>query len=244
MIELAAVDPAPVIATPPLFDAVSITLGALSGALYARRKNFDIIGILAISIATGLGGGVIRDLLLVSGTPAFLTTPTYLLYAVAGGIVGVFFARWAVGYTFVFNAIDVATLGVWVLLGCQKAALIGMPPIGVVFVGVVASVGGGLLRDLLCGEVPAALRPGQWFAFASFVAAITYVMLNELSTPLFVDEVLTLVVAALFRWWSTKSSFTPPMPMDISETTMTWIKNRWSRNHRPAADSPTVASNS
>lgn len=211
-----AVTPAPVIAMPVLFDAVAVSIGALSGAFHAERKKFDVIGVLAVAFATGLGGGVIRDVILERGTPAFLTDPSYLLYAAFGAVVGLVVARRASRFTFVFNAVDVATLGVWVLIGCQKSAIAGLPAVSVVFVGVVASVGGGLLRDLLCGEVPSTLRPGEWLAFASFLAALTYVVLNTLDTPLFLDETATLVVAAGFRWATLRAHIRPPMPMDLT----------------------------
>ena len=210
------VSPAPVIAMPAIFDAIAVTIGALSGAFHAERKTFDVIGVLAIAFVTGLGGGVIRDVILESGTPAFLTNSSYLLYAVVGPVLGLLVARRASRFTFVFNAVDVATLGVWVLIGCQKAAIAGLPAVSVVFVGVVASVGGGLLRDLLCGEVPSTLRPGEWLAFASFLAALTYVVLNSLDTPLFLDEIATLVVAGGFRWATLQAHIRPPMPMDLT----------------------------
>ncbi|MFI0432062.1 MAG: trimeric intracellular cation channel family protein [Candidatus Nanopelagicales bacterium] len=204
--------PASVIALPGLFDAIAITVGGLSGALHATRRGFDVMGVLAIAFVTGLGGGIIRDLVLAAGTPAFLLHPSYLAYAAVGALIGFLFARRAGRWQFGFDALDVLTLGVWVLIGCQKAVLTGLPAIGVVFVGVLASVGGGLLRDLLCGDVPSAFRPGQWYAFAAFLAAVTYATLNQLSTPLYVDELATLVVAAALRWASLRWDLRTPMP--------------------------------
>ncbi|TXH42724.1 MAG: hypothetical protein E6Q90_08575 [Actinobacteria bacterium] len=203
--------PAAVIALPGLFDAIAITVGGLSGALHATRRGFDVMGVIAVAFVTGLGGGAIRDLVLSDGTPAFLLHPAYLAYAAGGALVGFLFARRASRWQFGYDALDVLTLGVWVLIGCQKAVLTGLPAIGVVFVGVLASVGGGLLRDLLCGDVPSAFRPGQWYAFAAFLAAVTYAVLNQVSTPLYVDEIATLVVAAALRWASLRWDLRTPI---------------------------------
>ncbi len=219
------IGPTGALSLPLFFDALAITVGALSGALYATRKGFDIIGTLAVAFATGLGGGVIRDIVLVRGTPAFLTNPSYLMFAVAGSVIGFLFARRARTWQFAYDALDVAALGVWVVIGCQKAFAAGLPGIGVLFVGVLASVGGGLLRDLLCGDVPSALRPGQWYAFAAFMGAVTFVSMAALGAPSLMTEMLTLIVAALFRWSAAR--YAPSMkPMDITA--------RWRRSSASA----------
>lgn len=202
--------PTPPLALPVAFEAVSITIGAISGAMHATRRNFDVMGTLAIAFVTGLGGGAIRDVLLEQGTPKFLTTPGFLVYALVGSVIGFFFARWAARFNTVFTSVDVATLGVWVILGCQKAIAASLPVIGVIFVGVVAAVGGGLLRDLLCGDVPSAFRPGQWNALAALFAAVTFITFNQIPTPFWLDVVATLVVAGGLRWLSMKLDFQTP----------------------------------
>lgn len=222
-----------IIALPPLFDALAISVGALTGALYATRKNFDVIGTLAIAFASGLGGGAIRDVVLQFGTPAFLSNPLYLGYAALGSVIGFLFARWARDWDFAYNALDVATLGVWVLIGCQKALSLGLPTISVVFVGVLASVGGGLLMNLLCGEVPTSFQPGHWYAFAALLASITFVVLAGADAPQYVSEAATLVVAAFLRWAALTWDIRTPAPMDLSEV----VRQRWHRA-RPATAGP------
>lgn len=194
--------PTPPLALPLVFDAVAITAGAISGALHATRRDFDVTGVLAIAFVSGLGGGVIRDVLLEQGTPAFLANPQFLAFAALGSVIGFLFARWAKGWTSAITVVDVATMGVWVILGCQKAIAAQLPVIGVVFVGVVAAVGGGLLRDLLCGDTPTAFTPGQWNAFAALWAAVTFVVVNQIPTPWWFDIAATLSVAAGLRWLS------------------------------------------
>jgi uncharacterized membrane protein YeiH len=228
---MAAADQA-IISLPPLFDALAISVGALTGALYATRKNFDVIGTLAIAFASGLGGGAIRDIVLQFGTPAFLSNPYFLAYAGLGSVIGFLFARRARDWQFAYSALDVATLGVWVLLGCQKALQLNLPTISVVFVGVLASVGGGLLMNLLCGEVPTAFQPGHWYAFAALLASITFVILARAGAPPFTSEATTLVVAAFLRWAALTWDIRTPAPMDLSEV----VRSRWHRSRPAAAD--------
>lgn len=201
----------PPLALPVAFEAVAITTAAVSGALHATRREFDVMGTLAIAFVTGLGGGVIRDILLEQGTPGFLSNPRYLLFAAVGSVLGFFFARWVRSWTGAISVFDVATLGVWVILACQKSIDAQLPIIAVVFVGVVAAVGGGLLRDLLCGDTPTAFTPGQWNAFAALWAAVTFVVVNQIPTPWWFDIVATLSVAAGLRWLSMRFDLQTPV---------------------------------
>jgi uncharacterized membrane protein YeiH len=214
-----------------MFDALAITVGALSGALYATRRGFDLIGIIAIAFLGGLGGGAVRDVVLQFGTPAFLANRWFLVYALLGAVIGFFFARKAQGWAFAYSALDVATLGVWVLLGCQKSLQLGLPVISVVFVGVLAAVGGGLLINLMCGEVPTSFQPGHWHAFAAMLASITYVVLERAGAPILAAEVATLVTAATLKWAAVRFDVRTPAPMDLSEV----VRERWARRraHEP-----------
>jgi uncharacterized membrane protein YeiH len=212
-----------------MFDALAITVGALSGALYATRRGFDLIGIIAIAFLGGLGGGAVRDVVLQFGTPAFLANRWFLVYALLGAVIGFFFARKAQGWAFAYSALDVATLGVWVLLGCQKSLQLGLPVISVVFVGVLAAVGGGLLINLMCGEVPTSFQPGHWHAFAAMLASITYVVLERAGAPILAAEVATLVTAATLKWAAVRFDVRTPAPMDLSEI----VRERWARRRAP-----------
>lgn len=225
---------APVINLPPLFDALAITVGALAGALYATRRGFDFLGIIAIAFLGGLGGGVIRDVVLQFGTPAFLANHWFLVYALVGAFVGFFFAKKAQTWDFAYDAVDVATMGVWVLLGCQKSLQLGLPAVSVVFVGVLASVGGGLLINLLCGEVPTSFQPGHWHAFAALLASITYVTLARAGAPALTAELATLLTAATLKWVAVRYDIRTPAPMDLTEM----VRERLARRRTPkAADS-------
>jgi uncharacterized membrane protein YeiH len=122
-------------------------------------------------------------------------------------------------------------LGVWVLLGCQKSLQLGLPVISVVFVGVLAAVGGGLLINLMCGEVPTSFQPGHWHAFAAMLASITYVVLERAGAPILAAEVATLVTAATLKWAAVRFDVRTPAPMDLSEV----VRERWARRraHEP-----------
>ena len=96
VIELAALLPAAlatpskVINLPGPIEAIACTTGALSGALHASRKHLDLMGVMVVAICTGVGGGAIRDILLDSGLPTFLVSPSLLLYALLAAAIGIY----------------------------------------------------------------------------------------------------------------------------------------------------------
>lgn len=198
-------------------DTTAITMGALSGALHATRKQMGILGILAVAFATGLGGGAIRDVILDGGTPSFLVRDAVLGYAVLGAFIGYFFARVAGKFENVYVILDALLIGVWVIIASTKALQQNLGAVAAVYVGLVAATGGGLLRDLLCKDPPSVLRPGQWYAIAAFGAAVTFVWLHALDVPIIFTQVATLVVAAALRIVSLVWTMPSPTPYDISD---------------------------
>ena len=148
------------IALPNSLDALAIGVGAISGALHARRRHMDVMGILVVAFCAALGGGVIRDILLVSGPPVFLTSPVFLIYAAVGATIGWLFSRYASRATILMEVIDGLFIGVWVLVGATKALGNGLGFGSAILVAVITATGGGVLRDLFSGEQVSLLLPG------------------------------------------------------------------------------------
>ena len=108
------------VTAPPL--AISLTavfLGGLSGAIFAVQRKFAVTGVLAIAIATGLGGGIIRDLLL-GRTPVALTDPTYLPLVVVAAFIGFFFASLVHRGELFLNILDPIWMGLFAVIGAQQ----------------------------------------------------------------------------------------------------------------------------
>lgn len=134
---------------------------AASGALVAVRKRFDVFGMVVIAAATALGGGILRDLLIGRTPPAAFTDLTYLCAAVLTALVLYFFApprRLVNGPMEVADAIG---LGLFSVTGTVIAysAEVGAPTAAML--GMTTAIGGGVIRDVLSGEVPSVLRPDQ-----------------------------------------------------------------------------------
>lgn len=211
------INPSETLALPTALDALAIGVGGVSGALHASRRRLDVMGIIVVSFCAALGGGVIRDILLVSGPPVFLTSPSFLIYAMVGATFGWFFASLANRATLLMEVIDGLYIGVWVLVGATKALSNGLGFGPAVLVAVITATGGGVLRDLFCGEQVNLLLPGTWLAAAALTGAVTFVTVFWLTGQLLVAELLCIVVASGVRMVSQAFDLRTPMPMDVGK---------------------------
>lgn len=149
-----------------VFDLVGVFVFGLSGALVAVRERLDVFGIVVLAVATGLGGGLLRDVLIGAVPPATLTDYRYTLVAVVAGCVA--FAgharyprlgsriRRRLGTA--VTVLDAAGLGVFCVAGALKALVYLPGPVPAALLGMVTAVGGGVIRDLLTGRVPVVLH--------------------------------------------------------------------------------------
>jgi len=140
-------------------DLGGVFVFALSGASLAARKNFDVVGILVLATATGLGGGILRDTILGELPPVALRDQLYLAAPLIATIV-VLVGHGAVDKlarpVLVFDA---AGLGLFSVVGSAKALDHGLGVLPAVMLGVMTAVGGGVLRDVLARDVPSVFKP-------------------------------------------------------------------------------------
>lgn len=140
-------------------DLVGVFVFALSGGLVAVKKRFDLFGVLVLACAAGLGGGILRDVLIGDIPPVGISDWRLLSAAVAGGLVTFFLHPGFERITRVVRVLDAVGLAAFAVAGSLKAvATPGVAPVTAVIVGVLTAVGGGAIRDLLAGRVPEVLR--------------------------------------------------------------------------------------
>lgn len=211
---------------PDYLDTTAIIVGALTGGMFATRKGLDVVGVFCVAFSTGIGGGLIRDILLQNGYPAILTHPFYQLYAVIGALIALFFARLAVRLMPVYEALDTFMIGAWVLLGVTKAQAAGLEPIPVIFIGTIAACGGMLLRDVLVHDPPEMMRPGLFYTIAAFLSASAFVVSRELGAAYLISQLLAMTVAIMVRVISVHFGITSPTPYDLSEKMLRIFKSR------------------
>ena len=165
-------------ALPIAVDLIAIFFFGLTGALAGIRRGYDIVGVSALALICGVGGGVIRDgIFLQEGPPAVAQDPRYL-YAIAAGIVVGLIVRDRVERFGRFLAVvDAFGLAAYAIYGTQKALLAELSPVVAILIGVVNAVGGGLLRDIITREEPLVFKPGQFYVLAAALGSTVFVLL-------------------------------------------------------------------
>ena len=161
----------------PLLEIVGVFVAAMSGALAAVRKQFDVFGILVLGWATGLGGGMLRDVLIGAVPPVGISDWRLVATAVLGALTMYFFHPRLERARRVIVVLDAGALAVFTVVGTIKGLELGTTAIAAVLVGVMTGVGGGVLRDLLTGEVPVVLHHRQLYAVPALVGAAVTVAL-------------------------------------------------------------------
>jgi uncharacterized membrane protein YeiH len=161
---------------PVAFDVAAAFLLAVTGAMAGVRKRYDLVGVLVLALATGLGGAFLRDgLLLQQGPAAVLTDGRYLLGVLGGGLTGAYFGRHLQRVRLVIELVDALGLGVYGMVGAQKSLAAGLPLVSVALVGCVNAVGGGVLRDVLVREEPLIFKPGEFYALAALAGVLLFI---------------------------------------------------------------------
>jgi uncharacterized membrane protein YeiH len=189
-------------------DLLAVGIGALQGATFAaqfRDRRLDLLGVAIIGIATGLGGGLLRDVLL-SQLPAALHDNWYLLVATAAALLGMLLERLFARLSVFITVLDALTIGLYGAIGTSKALAAGLPPVPAVFVGVLSAVGGSILRDLLLGVPIAVMSVGSLYAVAAVAGTASLVVLDAVGLPVLFAAILCVVtfgvriLAVLFSW--------------------------------------------
>ena len=195
---------------PVLFDLGATFAFALTGTLAAMKRGYDVVGMFFLALASGIGGGLIRDAVFIrgEGSTPLLTDPRYIEVIAAATIVGALFGRQIKRFHRVVAVIDALGLGAYAVYGTQKSLQAELAVPAAVLVGVINAAGGGLLRDIITGEEPLVFKPGQFYVLTALAGAVTFVFLTVqleiAATPAaLVAIALTFVFRALaiiFNW--------------------------------------------
>jgi uncharacterized membrane protein YeiH len=206
------------ITIPAVLEVSAAFAGALAGSLVGVERKFDIVGIATLAIVAGLGGGIIRDILLQDYGIYALQNPRMLIAVLLAAVVGFFFAGAATKVRPALFLIDAISLGLFAVIGSDKALLAGLTFIPAILLGSITSVGGGVLRDLLTGEIPPqVLRPGGFYATASVTGAVLYVTLvgwlNIVKPVAMIAVILVVLALRLLSEWL---GWLSPVPIDLT----------------------------
>ncbi|MBA4187517.1 MAG: hypothetical protein C0467_05805 [Planctomycetaceae bacterium] len=187
--------PEPHIQLPIEFDVLATFVSAVAGALVAVRRRYDYVGVFALAFVSGLGGALLRDgVFLQNGPPAVVRDNRILLAVLAATLVVIGINQLGRRLSLLVLIFDTIGLGVYAVVGADRAQAAGLGQLGAVLVGVVNAVGGGMMRDVLTREEPVIFKPGQLYGLAALVASALYV---AVTTVLDGAEELAALIAAV-----------------------------------------------
>jgi uncharacterized membrane protein YeiH len=164
-------------------DLAGIFVFAISGGLVAVRKGLDVFGVLVLAGTTGLGGGLLRDVLIGATPPAALEDWRYLVVPVVAGLLAFWYHPALGRMERAVNLLDAFGLGLFCITGSLKAMDVGINPAPAALMGMVTGIGGGMLRDVLAGRVPAVFR-GELYAIPALAGSVVVVAGSHYGLPL------------------------------------------------------------
>jgi uncharacterized membrane protein YeiH len=198
-----------------LIDFLGVFVGALGGALAAvrdMRYKYDLVGVTGLALASALGGGILRDLVLQKGPPLAFADERYLMTALAGAAIGMLFAsRIGRNIERAIIFIDAAALGLFAVAGSTRAMNAGLVRLPALLLGATTAVGGGCIRDVLSGRTPKIFERGELYAIAAAFGAAAFLLCDALKLPREVSTVagtlcgFGLRLLALRYHWVTRS---------------------------------------
>jgi uncharacterized membrane protein YeiH len=206
----------------PIFttvDLIGVFVGALSGALVARsRTDFDVIGVGGLALASGIGGGLIRDVLLQQGPPLALTHIGYLIMVFIASLIGFLFSfsgKVERPLRRALLVIDAIALGDFAVAGTLRAldAHLGILP--AILLGIIGATGGGILRDLLLGIPPVHFQKGNLYVVVAIFASMLALVGIASGMPRLLATMLAIVLGAALRILSLRFGWTAPQPLRL-----------------------------
>lgn len=200
---LTTVDPAyAAVALPAFIELGAVAAGSISGALDACKQRLDIVGVCVLALITGLGGGMIRDMLLPTSNIYILDTPVAVLLCVVVGLAAFFFAGLFYKLDKPIAVFDIISVAAFTVAGADKALICGYGLVPCLLMGVLTGVGGGVVRDVCLGRIPNIFKSSNLYAVCSLAGAVVYFTMVQLHVVKIVAAIACAVVVVGLRWLS------------------------------------------
>ncbi len=181
-----------------VLDLLGVAVFAVSGALMAARKELDLLGVIVAATVTAIGGGTLRDLLLDRNPIFWIADPTYPAVILAAALLTLLYTRRARVPERALLLADAGGLALFTISGATIAERLGLPAPSVVLMGTLTGCAGGLLRDVLCNEVPLILRRDV-YATAEIAGALAYLVALRAGADDLVAALLGMAVVVMLR---------------------------------------------
>lgn len=223
--------------TNDLLIAIDVTgvfvMGIVGGAL-ARRMHYDLVGFVVLGIISGLGGGLLRDLILNAGVPAAFNSSLYLTASLGGVAIAFVAQSEARFWRHATIILDCVAMGLWAAIGCAKSLGYGLDPLPAILLGVVSAVGGGVIRDVVVGRIPVVFG-GPIYATAALLTSVLTWGIYATKLPGWTVIIAAAIgslwaIISAWRSWSLPSA--PDLSVTLSPTQLRALIRRAKREER------------
>lgn len=180
------------------FDLFGVAVFAISGTLQAARRRLDPFGALVLAVVTAIGGGTLRDLLLDQRPIFWIRAPHYLLVIALAALATIVIGRRFAPPRQILAIADAAGLAVFTISGTGIAVSAGVHPVIAVVMGAITGCAGGVLRDILCAELPLLLHR-DIYATAALAGGSAYLLLGRAGLPTPIPALLAMAIVFAIR---------------------------------------------
>lgn len=210
----AAAQPA---AVPLGIEMFVVVVSSASGVLSARQHKLDYIGALWLALLVGLGGGLLRDMILQVGDVYILKQPLALPISLISATIAFAFPMIIEKQDKLLNVLDAFALGLYAVVGADKAMVYEFAPTVCIMMGFFTAVGGGMLRDICLAKTPAIFKRGNFYAIAAIAGSAAYILLVQACG---VHNMMALVISTALtmfvRWLSLHYNIQSPTEVDLT----------------------------
>lgn len=181
-------------------DILGTVAFAISGSLAAINKRLDFFGVLIIALATAIGGGTLRDLLIGNTPVTWLTNVQTLYIIIASAFVAMIFRRKLRVFSTSLFLFDTIGLGIFTIVGIEKGLSVDLDPVICILLGTITACFGGVTRDILCNEIPVIFRK-EIYATACLLGGMMFFVLKYFSVNndfIYIATAGTIIVIRIF----------------------------------------------
>lgn len=204
------------VSIPIWLEMLAVVVASVSGVLTAREHKLDFIGAIGLAVACGLGGGIIRDVILQKGAVYILDQPLALPMSVATAAIAFVFPVIFEKPDRLIAILDIFSVGLYAAVGADKSMVYELSPMVCVMMGFFTAVGGGMLRDVFLGQTPGIFQRGNFYAITAIAGATSYVALVEnFHAPNILALVVCVAITMALRWISLHYNILTPTEVNL-----------------------------
>ena len=192
-----------------VLDMLGTTSFAISGALVAMNKRFDPFGVFIIAFVTAVGGGTLRDVLIGRQPVIWMTNHTYIYAIFIAVIIAVAFRKNLKILSKSLFLFDTIGLGIFTIIGTEIGVNANFHPVISIALGTISASFGGVIRDILCNEIPIIFRK-EIYATACILGAITFIILDKLNLDATIIYTSTTLIVIFIRLIAVKFQLALP----------------------------------